>query len=602
VAVTPVGSSLPLRQVGVGVLWAAIERSRSRLVAALAEQRWPLTFIVLLVALIEIPFRIAATQVTAGRYFVGMFWGQNDPAQYYAAMRQGAASPSWLIVDRFTQELHAPALLYPLYVALGKLAWLLGLGIEELFLDASTAGRFALLLAVWSFTRLLSDEPRARRTGLVLIALSGGLTSIVALVIRLTGLPLPLTGRDLNDPEFNTFLILFTAPHLMFGLALMLVAVRLYADGWLAPSAAPSAGRHLALAITVTLLGLAQPFTLLPLCALVSAHGLAMVAWHRRIEWPGIVAVIVTLLAAGPLVVANAVTFSIDPFWGATYGRQNLTLTPPFLDILTALGLLVPLAALGLGAARRPLTPGRLLILIWVPLAFLLMQAPTGVQRRFGIGLHPAVALLAVYGLLPLWLGLRRAHWSGIRLGRPALMALLGQTLFGSSAFTALVAVMVSLAPIVGWQTSEHPNAVDVTYQPAEIVAAGRWLNEHAATDDIVLAMVPTANYLVGVTATRAYVAHWVATLNYYTKDADARWFFGGRFDETRRAFLVEHGIRFVVYGPHERELGADPGDASGLQRVFAANGLDVFEMRSARRQVRDEDQPTPARSLNEVE
>jgi len=156
--------------------------------------------------------------------------------------------------------------------------------------------------------RLLEFLQRLDQSHLPTLGLS--LTSIVALVIRLTGLPLPLTGRDLNDPEFNTFLILFTAPHLMFGLALMLVAVRLYADGWLAPSAAPRAGRHLGLAITVTLLGLAQPFTLLPLCALIAVHGLAMVAWHRRIEWPGLAAAGVTLLAAGPLVVANAVTFS----------------------------------------------------------------------------------------------------------------------------------------------------------------------------------------------------------------------------------------------------------------------------------------------------
>src|SRR5581483_3995008 len=119
-----------------------------------------------------------------------------------------------------------------LYVGLGKLAWLLGIGIEELFLDASTAGRLALLLAVWSFTRLLSDEPRARRAGLILIALSGGLSSVLALAIRVTGSELPLTGRDLSDPEFNTFLVLYTAPHLMFGLALLLTAVRLYVDCW----------------------------------------------------------------------------------------------------------------------------------------------------------------------------------------------------------------------------------------------------------------------------------------------------------------------------------------------------------------------------------
>jgi hypothetical protein len=568
-----------MHQAGAAALAPVAGRARARLGLLVGEHRWALTFIVVLVALIEVPFRIAASQAAAGRHFVGMFWAQNDPAQYYAAMRQGAASSSWLIYDRFTQEPHAPALLYPVYVGLGKLAWLLGIGIEEMFLDASTAGRLALLAAIWSFTRLLSNEPRARRTGLVLIALSGGLSSVVALAIRVTGMPLPLTGRDLNDPEFNTFLVLFTAPHLMFGLALLLTAARFYVDCWSTDAEAPGMGRHLALAVTVTLLGLVQPFTLLPLCALVVIHGLGMLAWHRRIERRGVLAIVATLLAAGPLVVANAVTFSIDPFWGATYGRQNLTLTPPFPDILMALGLLVPFALVGLASVRRPLTPGRLLILIWVPTAFILMQAPAGVQRRFGIGLHPAMALLAVYGLLPLWLSLRRTRWPGIRLARPAVMAILAQTLFGSSAFTAVVAVVIALAPSMGWQSSQHPNAVDVSYQSGELVAAGAWLANNATSDDVVMAAIETSNYLAGVADTRQYVAHWVATLAYHEKDLNARWFFGGHFDDERRAFLLEHGLRYVVYGPTERELGGDPGAASGLRPVFSTAGLDIFEV-----------------------
>ena len=49
-------------------------------------------------------------------------WFVNDFAQYESAMRQGAAQSGWLIHDAFTAELHQPTLMFPLYVAIGKLA------------------------------------------------------------------------------------------------------------------------------------------------------------------------------------------------------------------------------------------------------------------------------------------------------------------------------------------------------------------------------------------------------------------------------------------------------------------------------------------------
>src|SRR5204862_5354737 len=125
-----------------------------------------------------------------------------------------------------------------------------GLDAEPMFLLASTAGRLFLLLAVWYATRLVSDDVRVRRAGFVMVALAGGLASVAALLARVTGLPLPLEARELNDPELNTFLVLFTAPHLMFGLGLLLVAARLYADSW----TEPGAWRWIALPATVLLL------------------------------------------------------------------------------------------------------------------------------------------------------------------------------------------------------------------------------------------------------------------------------------------------------------------------------------------------------------
>jgi len=547
--------------------------------AHLGDLRWPFLFAVGVALVMEIPFRLAASQTVNGFYFGGMLWGVNDPPQYFSAMRQGTESASWLIYDRLSQEPHNPALLYPLYVGLGKLASVLGVGMTEAFLAASTLGRLCLLLAIWYFTGLISDNTRIRRAGLVFIALTSGLTATLGLIERLTGIPLPIGGRDLEDPELSTSLVLFTAPHLMIGLALLLTSARLYADCWLEwrPWQYPALG------IVVAALGLVNPFTLVPLCALVVAHAIAMLAWRRRVERAGVGAAALVLLIAGPLALLNAVTFSLDPFWGATYGRQNQTLTPPVGDILQAFGLLAPLALVAIPRVARSLTPGRMLILIWIPLALMLMQAPIGVQRRLGIGIHPSVSLLAAMGVMPLLDAFRRWRGPIARVGRPLAMAGLAQSLLGSTAYNAVVVLTIALAPMMGWQAPNRTAVVHPAYEPAAVVAAGEWLAEHAPRDAVVLGTDTTASYIAARAPVRAYAGHWVATLNYREKDAAARWFYAAPVDDARLTFLRDNQIDYVVYGPIEAMIGPPAEvDLPGLTRVFGTNGLTIFQVTEA--------------------
>jgi len=555
---------------------SAVEVFYEAVASRAGDLRWPVIFALCVAIVVEIPFRLAASQTVNGLYFGGMLWGVNDPPQYFSAMRQGAESASWLIYDRLSQEPHAPALLYPFYVGLGKLAAAAGMGMTDTFLAASTLGRLSLLLAIWYFTGLVSNDLRVRRAGLFFIALVSGLTATLGLVERLSGVPLPIGGRDLEDPELSTSLVLFTAPHLMVGLALLLTAARLYADCW----ASPRPWRYAILAIVVALLGLVNPFTLVPLCALVAVHSVSMLIWRRRLDRAGVSAAALVMVVAGPLALINAVTFSFDPFWGATYGRQNQTLTPPIGDMLQALGLLTPLALLAIPRLTRSMTPGRMLILVWIPLALVLMQAPIGVQRRLGIGIHPSLALLAAMGALPILDAIRRWKRPLARVGRPLVMAGLAQSLLGSTAYNAVVVLTIALAPLMGWQAQNRTAVVHPAYEPAAVVTAGEWLAEHAPRDAVVLATDTTASDVAARAPVRAYVGHWVATLNYREKDAAARWFYAATFDAERLRFLHDNQIDYVVYGPIEVMIGPPAeSDPPGLTRVFQTNGLTIFQV-----------------------
>lgn len=539
-----------------------------------SEWRWPLVAALMLAVTIEVPFALAASHRMEGLEFGGMLWSLTDPPQYYSAMRQGASTPGFLIYDRFTQEPHAPAPLYLLYIALGKLAWLTGADVEATFLVASRVARLGLLLAAYVAAGLLGPGRAMRRTGYILIALSSGLAATLLVVKAATDLPLPLSALEREYPELNTMLVTLTAPHLMLGLALLLLAGRLYADCW----DRPPGWRRVSLAVVVLMLGLVDPFAVASFVPVVAAHGLVMAGLRRRLDVPGHSAAAVALVAATPIIALNAVTFTFDPFWSATYSRQNVLPAPAMTDVLLAFGLLVPLALLGLPELVRRPSPGRLLVVIWIVTALVMMHAPAPPQRRFALGLHPMIALAATYGTLELMRRLKGLQSPGQRLLRLPITIVVVQALFGTSVFTYVVALMVGLAPTLGYPLADLSSFDRSPYQPPAVQAAADWLAAHESPDHVVLASTLSGNYIAGKAPGRVYVGHQVATLGFSAKVDDVRWFFSAPLDDDRRAFLTANRIRFVVYGPHERSLANGNVVPRAAGAVFSTGDVEIFD------------------------
>ena len=183
----------------------------------LAGWRWPLIVSLAITLLVEIPHQIALAQAGRDLAFVGMFWSAHDVSQYLAAMREGAAG-AWLIENHLSGEPHAPALMYGLYVLIGKLTALLGGDFERMYVLAASIGRFLLMLAVYAATGLVTDHDGRRRLAFCLVVFGSGLSAVLGIGARIAGVGLPTSATDLNQVEVSTFLALFTAPHLMIGL------------------------------------------------------------------------------------------------------------------------------------------------------------------------------------------------------------------------------------------------------------------------------------------------------------------------------------------------------------------------------------------------
>src|SRR5436309_1541225 len=98
-----------------------------------------------LIVLCGLPYAISALLGPPDLLRIGTFWFSRDFSQYEAAMREGARQTSWLIHDHFSVEPHSAALMYPLYVAAGIFASLVGMSNLWAFAMLEWLGRFAVL-------------------------------------------------------------------------------------------------------------------------------------------------------------------------------------------------------------------------------------------------------------------------------------------------------------------------------------------------------------------------------------------------------------------------------------------------------------------------
>jgi len=593
-----------------------------------AEWWWALTVAAVLTLALDLPFRVAGFGAAYGQTFVGMMWAPQDAAQYFSAMRQGAAR-NWLIVDRFSVETHAPILMYPLYVLLGKIAAAVGLSMDAAFMLAAALARFAFFTMLYGFVGCISSDVAQRRLMLLVVPSISGVTWAATLAAVALGLE-PPAASEYAGPELSTALTLLSAPHLILSLALAFAAATAYVRAWTPASWRPA----LVAALLIGLLGLTNPFALGPFCAVVAAHAVAMLllqharrlagraALHGRAvqnhhvilsaakdlrtddtrtcsaapELPGLArpnrperstvpllpgpcAAALMLLVAAPFVAYNALAFSADLFWGGTYGLQNLAISPPPLELLVVLGLALPLAIFGARRFAEDLSPARVLVLVWIPVCLVLMYLPLDVQRRLAFGLHPMLAIVATFALVPLWKALRgRLPVVGLA-ARPFLTVLLSVALFGST-LTILVGVgQVAAAPFVSDGVPPAADGERTIYQPVALTEAAHWLAANVEPDDVILGEPVTGNYLPAIVPARVFVGHWVATLHFEAKRETARWFYRAPFDAGRLAFLRANGIRYVVYGPHEGQASPSLDDSSGVAAVYANDRVTILRV-----------------------
>jgi hypothetical protein len=501
-----------------------------------------------------VPNLLATLAPPPGRDGFGTIMFVNDFAQYEAAMSEGTQSGSWLVHDHFSPEPHEPALMFPLYVGIGKLAAAAEAPPLAVYRLVEAFGRLAVLgIISWL---ALSLVPRGGRLAIVLGTAGAGLGVWAALAQAALGVPQPYGGN--GSYELNNYALLFAPPHVTLGMAITLGIVALLVGAEMTWSRAHA----VALTVATVALCLLHPFNVVTLGVIAGALALATFAERTRTTRLGplgarsVSAMVLLGIVAIPFVLYNAATFAADPFWSRAYGVQNVLPSPALHELVVDLGVLLVVGIPALFWLWRQGSSGRRLTLA-IGLMLVLMYAPVPFQRRFAFGIAPLLGMV-VGAAVAAWLSRRDTSVRGPRLAIAALLAAaLGSPLIVYGGFVASSRLD---APIPVYRASTN------------LQQARAWIAANTTSHDVLLASWDVANYLAGTAPGRIVGGHPVATLGAAERRAQAATLFTAPSDQ--EAAVRREGATLLVSSG-----AAEPILVPGAEPVFSQGDVTVVRL-----------------------
>ncbi|MBN2502855.1 MAG: hypothetical protein JXB38_18895 [Anaerolineales bacterium] len=541
------------------------------------ERRWVWIFALVAMLVISLPYLVGFARQGEDWVFTGFVVGVEDGNSYIAKMMTGYKG-DWLFHTPYTDAPQGGAIvLYP-YVLLGKLTAPPAQHEQmvAIFHIFRYIGGVLAFLATYEFLSLFLVEVRLRRWGMILAGLGGGLGWLLVLIGRAGWLgSLPL---DFYSPESFGFLALFGLPHIALGRALLLWGMVAFLRQRPVPinALADLQGvwfdqRGMLAGLCWLGLGLMQPLSVVVAWMVVAAYLLVLFGrqyWRRLVgrtrdwgtSWGYFRRAFWAVVFSAPMAIYTILHFSLDPFlkeWTA----QNILPSPHPLHYLVAYGLVLPFAVVGARRLLKRHTTRGWLPIVWVLITPVLVYIPYPVQRRLAEGVWVALVLLALKSL---------EH------------VVSADRIMGKSSFKRL-AVFLLLFPstlflwLGGLQVAWNP--ARPVFRPAQEIAAIQTFRELAEQDAVVLTAYETGNVLPAWVPVRVVYGHSVESLGYFELKPKVEMFYSTAVtDESRQAFLAEHHVDYIFWGPLERAVGAwDAYDAQYLMPVVEQGGYVVF-------------------------
>jgi hypothetical protein len=534
----------------------------------LSEWLWVLGVSGLVLFLSSIPYLVAYQAQTPDRVFNGAVFDRQDYAVHLATMQLGARG-EWAYHFLFTHESHPAAYVKLGYIALGHLAPVLGLDMAACYHLARIFFGFTACLAIYLLFSMVFMEISWRRVGFLLAILGSGMGWLQLL---LGWLPQPdISPIDFWLVDGYVFFSMLTFPHfaavltLIIGMILtFLVYLKRQSLWWIA-----------GVMVCGVCAQMIQPYS--PIIGDIAIFG----AWagsvfeKRSIRGREIGILCAVALSQVPLFVYNSLVFKSGPIWEA-FVAQNFTLSPPPAYYIWGYLLFWPFVLIGMVQILMNLKagiPGKLVDnlpglaagVFWVMGVLVLVYLPTVLQRRFLLGYTVPLSLLTTYALkssvFP-WLEKRQVAWMRYLKGFIPVCLV---------AFSMISSLLLSVNIV--WIASQRPQAL---YDPVGLVNAVDWLKVHATKGDVVLSSEPTGLLVASRAGLPVYLGHPIETMDYPDKTRQVLEFYRGRVDP---GWMYRQGVRWVIWGPAEKQLSGTDELQAGLKSVFDDQDTRVYQI-----------------------
>lgn len=507
----------------------------------------------------NLPYLVGVLAADQAHLFSGFVIFEQDGFSYLADMRQGMEG-EWLFHLPFTTEAHQPALLFPVYILLGKFAGITGLSLISVY---HAARLFGSILAIWMadrFIMLFVNSHRWQLATWLLLLFTGGSGWLAAL---LTPGYIPFEAMA---PDAFLFSVLYGPPHVAIALGLLLWLLTEFLR--LFPRVGKQSWPRVIL-LSVAALGLAgaRPSYSVVLFCILGVYLVAL-AWRRK-TLPGREALVVfsTGSVVLPYLIYLQVVFTTNPAMAA-WRTQNAFDTPTVLNVLTSLGPLLVMAGAGVLLGKRWREPPNLLVTAWLAALPIMLYLPLPLQRRFLGGAHIALALVVGYlidhHLLP-WLRRLRTHRTAYYLSAGGL----------GLCILILVSYPLAFSLSASGFVASQPDSL--------FLSPGEWrgLNWLAELGDqpVALSAERAGNRIPAFSSAVPVLGHPMQTLDIRSKRAQVVQFFDANLEPADRdAIIAKYGVDLIWFGPAERELGAfDPAENPAYGLLFEHQDVQIW-------------------------
>jgi hypothetical protein len=534
------------------------EGDAEAVVTQAGERRWALRLGFVLSLLTSLPYLIGFAVEGQNWRYGGLLIAAEDGNSYLAKMALGAAG-DWLFRTPYTPSPQQGFLAFLPYILLGKLAAPPGL-FEQLvvwFHIFRVSGVVFLSLVTYQFASLFIKKVSMRRLAVLLSLLGGGLGFFATFGLGGLWQGVMKMPMEFYSPETFGFLSVLAFPHLAWARAFLLLGFIFYLRG----DQEPAWRNVLKVGLAWWGVGLMQPLTVVSAYFVMGVYLLVWAAWlalrrnagcaeWRQAIWRAFLAGVIS----SPLVIYNFLSFQLDPFL-KLWQTQNLIPSPPIGDYLLSFGVLIPFIVWGFVQWKqiswRPYT----FLLAWGIAFPFLAYAPYNLQRRLPEGIWVGLSVLAVTAL-----DIVPQKWRKI-----------------AYAWLSLAFVSSLLLYAGGMMQVSHPQPP--LFRPLGEVNAMRYLAEKVKKGDVVLAAYDTSNVLPTRAPVKVLIGHGPESLGLAEIQPRVEGFYQSQTsDAARAALLKQYGIRFVFYGPLEKNLGGwDPNGSRDLRLIYAQGGYELF-------------------------